>query len=173
MNWFYRGIRGNMNHQPKPNDAVISYCGRYRYALWRTWDSTLHQVTFILLNPSTADAIKNDPTIRRCIGFAKIWGYGSIAIGNLFAYRATSPSVMKEAVDAVGPDNPSWLMTLLENDLCVAGWGTHGSWLDMDKWACQKYPGRFQCLGVTLNGHPKHPLYLPMKAELIPFQVRA
>src|SRR5882724_4976365 len=93
------------------NGAVLSDCERYRYALWRRW-AERPAVLFVGLNPSTADALQDDPTIRRCIRFAKAWGYGALYMGNLFAFRATDPRAMKAEADAVGPDNDGWLRQL-------------------------------------------------------------
>ena len=86
-------------------DAKLSECRKYRYALWRTWDETKPHVMIIGLNPSTADETKDDPTITRCINFAKSWGYGGVCMANLFAYRATEPTVMKGSTDPVGTEN--------------------------------------------------------------------
>ena len=80
-------------------DAQLSTCRKYRYALWRTWDEAKPQVMIIGLNPSTADETKDDPTITRCINFAKAWGYGGVCMANLFAYRATAPSDVKASID--------------------------------------------------------------------------
>src|SRR3954454_15761859 len=89
-------------------NAVISACGRYRYLLSRQVGPGLRTATFIMLNPSTADATNDDPTIRRCIGFARQWGCGRLAVLNLFAVRATDPAEMKRADDPVGPENRDW-----------------------------------------------------------------
>src|SRR6266436_6577265 len=90
------------------SDACISRCGTYRYALWRRW-APGPQVLFVMLNPSTADRQRNDPTIRRCIGLAAAWGYGALAVGNLFAFRTPSPKVLKRAARPVGRANDRWL----------------------------------------------------------------
>jgi len=88
------------------SDAKLSVCRKYRYALWRIWDKSKPIVLFISLNPSTADEKEDDPTIRRCIGFAKSWGYGGLCMANLFAYRTKSPSEMMSAKDRLG-----WITT--------------------------------------------------------------
>ncbi len=93
-------------------DAKLSNCRNYRFALWRTWDESKPFAMIIGLNPSTADEVENDPTITRCINFAKSWGYGGVCMANLFAYRATEPSVMKSQNDPVGADNDVWLANL-------------------------------------------------------------
>src|SRR5690348_9608350 len=106
--------------------AVLSPCRNYRFALWRRRDDG-PQVLFILLNPSTADESTDDPTVRRCIGFARAWGFGTVAIGNLFASRTRSPALLAEFSDPVGPGNGDWLVRLRdESSLTVAAWGNHG-----------------------------------------------
>ena len=93
--------------------AIISDCQKYRYALWRNWDLSKDKVMFIGLNPSTADHIEDDPTIRRCIGFAKSWGYGGLYMMNLFSYRTSNPSKLKNVKDPIGnPDNDEWIAKL-------------------------------------------------------------
>ncbi len=76
------------------SDAELSKCRAYRYALWRTWDESKPFAMFVGLNPSTADELEDDPTIRRCINFSKLWGYGGLCMVNLFAYRATDPTAL-------------------------------------------------------------------------------
>ena len=108
--------------------AHISKCKQYRYALWRQWDEAKPYVLFVGLNPSTADAVEDDPTLRRCMGYARDWGYGGVCMANLFAYRAAEPKVMMAAKDAVGPQNDQWLVRLAdEAGLIVAAWGNDGS----------------------------------------------
>ncbi len=87
------------------NGAVLSADGVYRYRLWRTWDASKPTLAFLMLNPSTADATEDDPTIRRCLGFAKEWGYGSLVVVNLFALRSPNPDALRENDDPVGPEN--------------------------------------------------------------------
>jgi len=89
--------------------AIFDITGTHRYLLWRDWDNSLPTVAFVMLNPSTADAERMDPNIRRCLGFARSWGYGRMIIGNLYAYRATDPRVLTRADDPVGPDNERYL----------------------------------------------------------------
>ena len=153
--------------------AEISACGKYRYSLTRTWDKRLPVVVFIGLNPSTADAESDDPTIRKCIGFAIRWGYGGLVMLNLFAYRATNPADMKRAYEPVGPDNSATMFRFtLEHDV-VACWGAHGSYERRDSVAmlCD-IVSRPKCLGTTKDGHPKHPLYLPYATPLEPYRKR-
>src|SRR4051794_33028496 len=163
---------------PLEQNAVISICGRYRYLLTRQVGPGLCTATFIMLNPSTADATNNDPTIRRCIGFARQWGCGQLVVLNLFAMRATDPADMKLADDPVGPENKDWFdRTLRDQDdgPVVCAWGVHGEHRGQDLtvlgWL-KSYGIRPLALGVTRDGHPKHPLYLPKAAELVLYTAR-
>ena len=150
--------------------AEISACGKYRYHLRREWDLDLPRVAFIMLNPSTADDKKDDPTIRRCIEFAKAWGYGGIDVVNLFAYRATNPKELKKASNPIGPDNDGNLLAVANMaDKVICAWGTNGemfgrSWRVIEK--LRKEGVTPLCLDKTKKGHPKHPLYL--KGDVTP-----
>lgn len=107
--------------------ALLSEDGRYRYRLWRLWDELAPVMTWVMLNPSTADAEVDDPTIRKCIGFAKQHHYGGIVVVNLFAYRATDPKELGKVKDPVGPENDQhilWACTAPLMLSVVAGWGT-------------------------------------------------
>jgi hypothetical protein len=140
--------------------ATISPCGLYRYSLWRKWKQG-PMCVFVGLNPSTADATLDDPTIRRCIGFAKSWGFSGLMMLNLFAYRATDPGDMKAAADPVGPDNDDALHFASTNTTTViAAWGAHGMFKGRDKQVRAMLP-RLHYLRLTKDGHPGHPLYLP------------
>src|SRR4051812_49823510 len=108
-----------MTTLPLEDNAVISACGAYRYVLTRQVGGGVRRATFIMLNPSTADASNDDPTIRRCIGFAQRWGCGQLAVLNLFAYRATDPADLKRASEPVGPENREWFDKLLTDDLAI------------------------------------------------------
>jgi hypothetical protein len=115
---------------------------------------------FIGLNPSTADETKDDPTIKRCIAFAKAWGYGSLIMANLFAWRATDPDEMQLAADPVGPQNDWYLAHLSSKaNLIVAAWGTRGAFMGRDQQVRGAVPGLHH-LRLTKEGHPGHPLYL-------------
>lgn len=149
--------------------ANFSDCRTWRYTLLRSWAKTRFggKVCFIGLNPSTADETIDDPTIRRCVGFAKSWGYDAIQMINLFAFRATKPKDMKAAVDPIGPRNDEWIKYMISHcDLVVAAWGTHGSFMDRNKKVIELAGERLHCLGKTKAGHPKHPLYLSKETEL-------
>ena len=151
--------------------AEISPDGRYRYLLGRRWSSG-PRATFIMLNPSTADAAQDDPTIRRCIGFARGWGLGAMQVVNLYALRATDPAALWRAQDPVGPYNDAILAAcaLAHQDApLVAAWGANAR---HDRVAAVlRLPGmdRLTTLGVTKAGHPRHPLYLPATAVLRPW----
>jgi hypothetical protein len=139
--------------------AVLSPCRRHRFALRRHSDAG-PRVLFVLLNPSTADESTDDPTIRRCIGFVRSWGFGSVAIGNLFAFRSRSPATLASCSDPVGLGNDNWLTRLRdESSLTVAAWGNHGRLLGRGA----VVRGMFsvsQILGLTALGEPRHPLYV-------------
>lgn len=147
--------------------AVFSPDRVYRYELRRTWGEG-GVVAFIGLNPSTADETLDDPTIRRCIGFAKRWGYGHLVMLNLFAFRATDPREMKAAIHPIGPENDKHIVQVARRaDLVVCAWGVHGSYQGRDQDVLNILPVHPQALGVTKDGYPKHPLYLPATAELV------
>lgn len=145
--------------------AVFSPCRTWRYSLTRVWDPKRDTVAFIGLNPSTADETVNDPTVRRCIGFARSWGYGQMIMLNLFGFRATDPRVMKRAADPVGPGNDAALRDLTDGIETIAVWGAHGNWLKRD-YHVLDLVGPVKCLGTTKEGFPRHPLYL--RADLVP-----
>jgi hypothetical protein len=147
--------------------AVFSPDRVYRYTLTRTWDSG-PTVAFIGLNPSTADETVDDPTIRRCIGFAKRWGYGTLVMLNLFAFRATDPRVMRAAGDPIGPENNAYIQAVAaEAGDVVAAWGVHGSYLGRDRAVRDLLFWRPSALGLTKDGHPRHPLYVRADATLV------
>ena len=111
--------------------AVFSDCKKYRYALWRIWDRNKHLVMIIGLNPSTANETSNDPTINRCISFARSWGYGGVFVTNLFGFRAASPNELKSYHEPVGKENDVWIREISkEAALKVAAWGNHGKFLN-------------------------------------------
>ena len=153
-------------HGDMVRSAEFSPCGRYRYALRRQWGETgAGEVCFILLNPSTADALVDDPTVRRCIGFARDWGYGGLRIGNLFAFRATDPKRLLAQDDPVGEGNDAALMALVAGAaLRVAAWGVHGAHLGRGDAVRRLLPG-LRVLKLTRQGAPGHPLYLPRTAR--------
>lgn len=141
--------------------AILSTCEKYRYVLTRSWETGYGSVVFIGLNPSTADATVDDPTIRRCVGFAKIWGFKDLVMVNLFAFRATDPKVMMAAgAAAIGDENDGYLKTASQGaSLTVAAWGVGGSFLNRSD-IVKGVLNEPHHLGLTKLGHPKHPLYL-------------
>lgn len=142
--------------------AHFSRCRQFRYALWREWDADLPAVLMIGLNPSTADAEKNDPTIRRCIGFANDWGFGGVWVLNLFAFRATYPDDLKAAADPVGPRNDEWIRRVARNvERVVAVWGNDGIFLDRSTRVRGMLAERLEVIRLNAGGEPAHPLYLP------------
>ena len=150
-----------MNRPGHP--AVFSPCRKYRYTLWREWLGGSGYLQVIGLNPSTADEVQDDPTVRRCIRFAQDWGYSALCMTNLFGYRATDPINMKKQKDPVGPDNDKWLVEVAESaSLVVAAWGVHGVHNDRQRDVNYLLDDHINChhLGLTKEGHPKHPLYL-------------
>ena len=152
-------------------DAKLSDCRKYRYALWRTWDSEMPYAMFIGLNPSTADETEDDPTIRRCINYAKDWGYGGLCMVNLFGFRATDPNDMKKASDPIGPDNDTWLNTLAKNaGVIIGAWGNHGSYLNRSSEIIKIIPN-IKCLKQNTSGEPAHPLYQKKTATPIDISI--
>jgi len=148
--------------------AILSRCRKYRYSLTRAWDESKPYVVFIGLNPSTADENEDDPTIRRCIAYAKSWGYGGVRMMNLFAFRATDPKKMMAADDPIGVMNCEYLKSADAFDhrnLFVAAWGNHGSFMNRYIFV-KKVFRKLHYLKMNNSGQPAHPLYL--KADLKP-----
>lgn len=148
--------------------AIIDETGKYRYQLWRIWDESRPLVVFIMLNPSTADAEEDDPTIRRCMNYARSWGYGGIKVVNLFAYRATNPKELLKVVNPTGgSDNIKHIINACkEASIIIAAWGAMGKDLGETAYNWIIPLKEVYCLGTTKYGCPKHPLYL--KADLKP-----
>lgn len=144
--------------------ANISECGNYRYTLYREWGDG-PMAMFVGLNPSTADAELDDPTIRRCVGFAHRFGCDSLGMLNLFAYRATNPRELTKVGDPVGPDNDRWLRDFgITAQIRIAAWGA----FPVGKRAVEvlEMLPQVLCLGKTKSGAPRHPLYLRKDAPL-------
>lgn len=139
--------------------AVFSRCRHYRYLLWRRWDQGALML-YIGLNPSTADARRTDPTIRRVIGFSRDAGFAGVLVVNLFAWRATDPTDLLRAEAPEGPRNHHWIRQAKSVcDLHLAGWGNHGRHRGASD-AFRRHHPRLSCLAVTATGEPAHPLYL-------------
>lgn len=150
------------------SSAVYSRCGLYRYALTRVWGPGA-RVAFVMLNPSTASHLKNDPTVARCESRARAMGAGAFRVVNLFAFRATLPRDLRQADAPVGPDNDRTLRrAALWADHLICAWGNDGTHLgrDAEVQALLRQTGRpLFHLGLTQSGSPRHPLYLPKDRE--------
>jgi hypothetical protein len=160
-----------------PSTALYSDCERYRSALTRTWDETGKRLTFIMLNPSTATEVQNDPTVERCERRARTLGFGAFRVTNIFAWRDTDPRNMRAASDPIGPENDQ---TLLEActwaDQIVAAWGTHGAHRGRGPEVAtllRNHGHASHHLGLSKAGHPKHPLYIAYSERPRPWQENA
>lgn len=150
--------------------AHISDCQKYRYWLRRTWNEALDGVCFIMLNPSTADAFKDDPTIRKCMGFAHKWGCGEITVVNLFAWRATDPKELRKESVPIGPENDANILAEAKGRRVIAAWGVDGGLRNRDKHVLDLLkPLHVECLGLTKDGFPRHPLYAPYAIKPVHF----
>jgi hypothetical protein len=157
---------------PGQETAVFSPCRTWRYVLRRRW-APGPVVAFILLNPSTADEDENDPTVTRCIDFAKRWGFAGLVLGNIFALCATDPAELYEHANPIGPDNDDWLDKIVaEAEGCVVlGWGMHGDHMDRGARVLSQLPRYNADIAMkafvrTKGGQPGHPLYIPADREL-------
>ncbi|MCY1169393.1 hypothetical protein D9M73_94210 [compost metagenome] len=154
--------------------ALVSPCGKFRYTLSRCWDEDLPWVTFIMLNPSTADAQEDDATIRKCIGFCRRLGFGGFWVVNLFAFRATDPKDLKRASYPVGPDNDIHLASAVAlGGEVICAWGSNAKGLSRpaEVLAILKKMGRKpMALQINAGGIPAHPLMLPYTCTLIPLE---
>lgn len=161
--------------------ARISDCGQYRYLLtrniparyWGTGDDA-REVVFVMLNPSTADASVDDPTIRRCIGYAMDWGRTVLTVANLYALRSTDPKAIWSHPDPVGPENDMVLLDLAQaNRDIVCAWGSNAKPERVERFSelAEMAGTRLMCLGTTKGGDPRHPLYLRKDASPRPWPV--
>lgn len=152
-------------------NALISADEKYRYWLSRGFfsGSKTDYVLFVMLNPSTADAVIDDPTIKRCIGFARSWGRPGLVVANLYAYRATKPSDLWKSTDPEGWQNDMYLARLMLNSsLIVCAWGANAKLQRVERFKkmASELDVILYCLGTTKNGSPKHPLYIKAAQEL-------
>lgn len=153
--------------------AVYSDCEKYRYSLTRVWESAGGKVLFIMLNPSTATELQNDPTVERCERRARALGFGAFRVTNIFAWRDTDPKKMRAAANPVGPENDA---TILEScawaDSVICAWGTHGAHRErgnhIEAILRDNVSPLFH-LGLTKQGHPKHPLYIAYSQQPEPW----
>ena len=158
--------------------ATISDCGKYRYWLSRTWGDRNRRVIYVMLNPSTADALQDDPTIRRCITFAQKLGCGALGVVNLYAFRTPDPKeltkALKEGTDVLGPRNAGFVRSAVKPEsgidkIVVCAWGSSRiSYGDLPRRSpvIGLIPPTAKCFGFNKDGNPKHPLYLPNNSEL-------
>lgn len=154
--------------------ATFDRTRRYRYRLSRVWDPRGLRVNFLMLNPSTADAFKLDPTVRRCIGFAEAWSAGSLEVSNAYAVRSTDPRGLRLVSDPVGPGNDEAIVAAARAaDLVVVAWGVHATYLDRETEVLRLLADAGvdpHVLRVTKGGHPGHPLYVPGDVAPSPWQ---
>lgn len=150
-------------------DAVFSDCSRYRWLLMRRWNEGSKICMFIGLNPSTADYSNDDPTVSRCVGFARKWGCSAMYMMNAYAFRATDPKVMKRQSDPVGQQCDEHLKAISAScSIKVACWGAHIETYRQTELK-RMIPG-LKCFGLTAKGYPKHPLYLSKDSQLMDFK---
>jgi hypothetical protein len=143
--------------------AVYSDCEQYRYLLTRTW-APGRKALFVMLNPSTATEVQNDPTVERCERRARALGFGAFRVTNIFAFRATDPRVMRAMADPVGPENDTAIReSAVWADMILCAWGNHGAHLDRGAVVTnllRRTEAPLFHLGLTGQGHPRHPLYV-------------
>lgn len=145
--------------------AVYSPCEAYRYLLTRVWNPSGEKALFVMLNPSTATEVQNDPTVERCERRARALGFGAFRVTNIFAFRATDPRVMRAMADPIGPGNDAAIADSAQGwaDRIICAWGTHGAHLGRGAQVehLLRATGRpLFTLGLSQGGHPKHPLYI-------------
>ena len=147
-----------------PSTAIYSDCERYRYALTRIWDEGGTRVHFVMLNPSTATEVQNDPTVERCERRARALGHGGFRVTNIFAWRDTDPRNMKAAQSPIGPANDATILAAADwADVTICAWGTHGAYLGRGaqiEQTLRQSGASLMHLGLSKAGHPKHPLYI-------------
>jgi hypothetical protein len=154
--------------------ACIDDTELYRYSLLRIWNSVKPHVVFIMLNPSTADASRDDATIKKCCRLADKWGYGGIVVVNLFGFRSSNPKALLTAGDPVGPENDRYIRDAVASSaLIIAAWGNHGKIKNRDEQVTKLISDKYNlyCLAVNQNGSPKHPLYV--KDTTLPIMYRS
>lgn len=153
--------------------ATLSACGAYRYYLWRQWDATLPTALFVMLNPSTADERRDDPTIRRCVAFARALDCGRLEVVNLYALRATDPRKLWRHPSPIGWENHDHIQCAVDEAArIIVAWGANARDLGRVGAVVAQMPRkRVECLGVTSKGHPRHPLMLPRHAKPEPWSL--
>ena len=155
--------------------ATFSDCGGYRYRLWRQWDASKPTIAFLMLNPSTADAQDNDPTVERCQRRAAALGCGGLVLINLFALVSTDPAGLYGAgVEPVGPENDRYIdeeARVASSVVCA--WGKHAAHMGRGMQVAQRLRAMgvpLLALGFNRDGSPKHPLYIAYDTPLVPWQ---
>ncbi|MAV63977.1 MAG: DUF1643 domain-containing protein [Pelagibacteraceae bacterium TMED124] len=160
----------NLDIDSDNSGATFSKCRNHRYLLWRKWNTSLPNIMFIGLNPSTANEYVNDPTIIRCIKFSKNWGFGSLYMVNLFSIRTPHPSDLEKKTDIVGKKNDYWILkTSKKVSKSIACWGNYGSLNDRDL-EVKKLIRNLFYLKLNKSGQPAHPLYLKSHIEPFPYK---
>lgn len=153
--------------------ARFSVCGKYRYLLWRDWDVTKPALTFVMLNPSTADEVKNDPTVERCQRRAIAGGYGRLQVANIFALRSTDPGALYADKDPIGPDNDDAIRNAVKaHGTVICAWGRHGNLYGRGSKVLELLRDAFvmpHYLVLNKDGTPKHPLYVGYNVEQKPW----
>jgi hypothetical protein len=152
--------------------TIISPCGLYRYRLERVWDDSLPLVVFVCLNPSTADAQTDDRTVRRCIGFAKNWGFGRLRVVNLFALRSKDWKVLYRHPDPTGPNNDQAIIDAVTGERTVCAWGARRFAAKRARRVLRLVVNNaltVDCLKLTQSGCPQHPLFVKANAVLTPY----
>ena len=149
--------------------AAFSGCRKWRYLLWRRWDASRPVANFLMLNPSTADELRLDPTCARARAYAEAWGYGALIVTNIFAWRSTDPKALRQVKDPVGPGNDAAIVRAArESQLVVCAWGNHG--LERSR-RVRELLGEIDLhvLKLTGAGEPGHPLYLKKSLKAAPW----
>jgi hypothetical protein len=156
--------------------AVYSDCEAYRYALTRAWDANGPRLTFVMLNPSKATELHNDPTVERCERRARALGFGAFRVTNIFAWRDTDPRALRRAADPIGPANDASLLAAADwADQIIAAWGTHGAHLGRGAQVAEMLDQTgtpLLTLGLTKDGHPRHPLYVSYDQQPLQWSIR-
>jgi hypothetical protein len=145
----------------------------YRYVLWRRWGDATKRCLFIMLNPSTVDEHVLDPTVRKCVKWARVWGFGALDVCNIFAWRSTDPKQLYTLNDPVGPENDHWIQqTAMMAAMVVVAWGKHGALKSRGEAVARMLEKhKPYCLGVNADGSPEHPLYIAKATRPIKWQV--
>lgn len=161
--------------EDRTSTATFSPCRKYRYTLERVWAPELPLINWLMLNPSTADEVANDPTVERCERRARMWNYGGLIVTNLFAWRATDPRELRKVSDPIGRDNDEAIVESTHRaQLIVCGWGKDGALLGRGA-AVRRRLHMFTTLHYLklseTTGEPWHPLYLSYSLKPVPWNL--